>query len=56
MPLINFKILLKLEWTKRCVLSAAGSDNADVNSNDIISYYQRHKYICLCNNFISKTS
>ena len=42
MPLINFKVELKLEWTKYCVLSAAGkgidngNDDDDNNSNNII--------------------
>ena len=27
---------LKLKWTKYCLLSAAGADNNDANSNDII--------------------
>ena len=36
MPLINCKVELKLKWTKYCVLSAAGADNADANSLNII--------------------
>ena len=36
MPLINCKIELKLKWVNYCVLSAAGADNADTNTNDII--------------------
>ena len=36
MPLINFKVELRLKWTKYCVLVAAGVDNADANSNNII--------------------
>ena len=36
MPLINCKIKLKLKWKKNCVLSAAGADNANPNSNNII--------------------
>ena len=36
MSLINCKIELKLQWTNRCVLSAAGSDNDDANPNNII--------------------
>ena len=32
MSLINFKVALKLGWTKECVLAAA--DIANVNSND----------------------
>ena len=36
MPLINCKIELKLKWVNYCVLSAAGADNGDTNTNDII--------------------
>ena len=39
MPLINCKVELKLKWTKYCVLSASGTENAineDVNANNII--------------------
>ena len=36
MPLINCKVELKLKWTKYCVLSAAGADNANANPNNII--------------------
>ena len=32
MPLIHWKVELKLKWTKNCVLSAAGADN--VNNRD----------------------
>ena len=35
-PLKNCKAELKLKWTKYCVLAAAGADNANVNSNNII--------------------
>ena len=36
MPLINCKIELKLKWIKCCVLSKAGADSNDANSNNII--------------------
>ena len=36
MPLINCKVVLKRKWTKYCVLSAAGADNANANSCNII--------------------
>ena len=36
MPLINCKIELKLKRTKYCVLTVAGADNNDTNSNNII--------------------
>ena len=40
MPLINWKVELKLKWTKYCVFSAAGADNAinrDSNNNILLS-------------------
>ena len=36
MPLINCKVKLKLKWTEYCVLAAAGTDNTNVNYNNII--------------------
>ena len=36
MPLINFKVELKIEWTKYCVLSPAGADNTNASPNKII--------------------
>ena len=36
MPVINYKVELKLKWTKYCVLTAAGADNNDSNSNNIV--------------------
>ena len=39
MQLINCKVELKVKWTKYCVLAAAGADNVDANSNDIIFDY-----------------
>ena len=35
-PLLNYKIELKLKWIKSCVLSATGTDNIDANPNNII--------------------
>ena len=35
MPLINWKVELKLKWSNYCVLSAAGND-ANCNDNNII--------------------
>ena len=34
MPLINFKVELKLRWTKYCVLSAVGNDNSNNIDNN----------------------
>ena len=34
MSLINWKVELKLTWTKYCVLSVAGTDNDNGNNND----------------------
>ena len=36
MPLINWKVELKLKRTKYCVLAAAGVDNANADSNNLI--------------------
>ena len=36
MPLINCKVELKLKWSNYCVLSAAGSDKANDNDDNII--------------------
>ena len=45
MPLINCKVELKLNWTNHCVLSAAGADNADANSNNIIFTIKDTKFL-----------
>ena len=34
--MINCKVELKLKWTKYCVLSAAGADSDNADSNNII--------------------
>ena len=34
MPLINCKVELKLRWTKDCVFSVAGTENANGNNDD----------------------
>ena len=36
MTLVNYKVELKLEWTKYCVLSGAGADNTNDNPDNII--------------------
>ena len=36
MPLINFKVELKVEWAKYCALPAVGADNANANPDYII--------------------
>ena len=36
MPLFNCKVELKLKWEKYCVLPAAGADNENADSNNII--------------------
>ena len=36
MSLINCEIELKFKRTKHCVLAAAGADNAEANSNNVI--------------------
>ena len=47
MPLINCKAELELKWTKHCVLNAAGPDNNDANSNNIIFTIKETKYMCI---------
>ena len=68
MPLINCKVELKLKWTKYCILSATGNDNANDNTNNItriyiyiyiyiymhISFLLRRKIICSSLHFISR--
>ena len=34
MPLIKCKVELKLRWSKHCVLSVGGTDNANGNNDD----------------------
>ena len=36
MSLINFKVELKLKWTKHCVLVTGGVDNTNADLNNII--------------------
>ena len=36
LPLINCKVKCKLEWTKYCVLPAAGTDNTNTSPHKII--------------------
>ena len=36
MPLINWKIELKLRWAKHCVLPVAGNDNTNGNDDNIM--------------------
>ena len=45
MPLIHYKVELKLKWTKYCVLSAAGGDNADANPNILFTIKDTKLYI-----------
>ena len=45
MPFINCEIQLKLKWTKYCVLSAAGADNGNANSNIIFTIKDTKLYV-----------
>lgn len=47
MPVINYKIELKLKQTSYCVLSALGVDNANANSNNIIFTIKNPKLFVL---------
>ena len=49
---INWKIELKLTWTKYSVLSAAGADNTNVYHNNIFTI--KDTKLCLCSNFARK--
>ena len=56
MPSINYKVELKLKWTKYCILSAAGNENDindKVNINNFIFSIKDKKKTCSCCNFIS---
>ena len=46
MTLINCKVELNLKSTKYCVLSAAGADNDNANSNNII-FTIKSKKLCV---------
>ena len=43
MPLIDFIVELKSKLAKDCVLATDGADNADNNSNDIVSTIKERK-------------
>ena len=51
MPLINYKVELKLVWLRQCVLSSVCVDNVDPNADNINFTV---KIICSCSHFISK--
>ena len=52
MSLINCKLELKHNWTKYCVLTAAGVDNDDANFNIIFTIEDTK--LCFCCKIISK--
>ena len=54
MPLINCKVELRLKWTKYFVLSAAGADNANTNSNIIIFTIKDKKIYVLLVTLLAK--
>ena len=54
MPLINCKVELRLKWTKYFVLSAAGADNANTNSNIIILTIKDKKIYVLLVTLLAK--
>ena len=45
MPLNNCEIESELIWTKYCVLSAAGADNGNANSNIIFTIKDTKLYV-----------
>ena len=54
MSLINCKVKLKLKWTKHCVLVAAGVENANPNSKNIIISSENTKLYVLAVNSSAK--
>ena len=54
MPLINCKVELRLKWTKYFVLSAAGADNPNTNSNIIIFTIKDKKIYVLLVTLLAK--
>ena len=53
MSLINYKIQLKLKWTKQCVLATGGVDNTNADPNNIIFTIKDTK-LCPCCHITSK--
>ena len=51
MPLINYKVELKLIWLRQCVLSSVCVDNVDANADNINFIV---KILCSYCHFISK--
>ena len=47
MPLINWKVELKLKWTNHCVLSANGNDNTDADPNTIFLLLKTQHFMSL---------
>ena len=46
MPLTNFKVELKLKWTKHCVFSAADNDNvSNIDYNIIFTIKHTKLYV-----------
>ena len=45
MSLINWKVELKLKWTKYCIFSAAGADNNNPNSNNVLTIKDTKLYV-----------
>ena len=56
MSLVSCKIKLKLNWTDHYVLSAAGADNIDANSNNITFTIKDTKLYVLAVTFSAKVS
>ena len=47
MTLIYCKVELKLQWTKFCVLSAAGNDKTNASPGNILSLLKTQNYMFL---------
>ena len=55
MPLSNWKVELKLRWTKYCVLPVAGTDNVNRNNEDnSIIFTIKYTKLYVRSNFIRK--
>ena len=45
MPLINCKVELTCKWAKHCVLASGGAENADANSDIIVTIKDTTLYV-----------
>ena len=55
MPLINFKVELKLRWAKHCYLAPVSVENNNADSSNIILKSKTQDYMFLWSNYQQKT-